>query len=914
MLEVDLPTAEAGYAYSSSLKRVASGRKYVMSVEAVGISGRPYCAFFGVNLFDAENKRIGKIIRWLNDFSGEKKEFLIIFEPPAECKNVRLIYRVNKDSLVKTPCHYSILEPELIRFADGYSGMDNSYDEFISESQEKARKASSSEPRQENKIIQDVNLEIEAAKAAEKLIFPKANTPKVSIIILNYNKGGYTFNCLSSVLRNTEPGTYEVILVDNGSTEDESKQILKRLENIKILTPNENLGFIRGNNYASKNAAGEYLLFLNNDTIVLKGWLDTLLRTFDRYPNVGAVGSKFVYPNGTLQEAGSMIWNDGSARGYGRNAENPNSPEYHFVREVDFCSGASLIIRKDLFIEVGGLNEYYVPAYFEDVDLCFSVRRKGYKVMYNPFSVVVHYEGVTSTRDVHNPTGVKRFELENRPKFVSLWKDELEKRIPALDANVIYARDLKKGPAILIVDGWVPEPDKSSGDNRSYSITKIFSQLGCRVTLYLANFRESKYADDLRELGVEVIPSSYITIDQLLNNRLGFYSFAVINTNRLSLTNSKHFFYQLKTNNPAIKVALHIDDLYGYCKIIKKATLNDGSDIQADDEVTKLLKDHSSDLLDSSEFVFVISKREEAIVNDLAKSPKAVIIPEMREPIPQKDFNGFGNRNNILYVGGFSHTPNLASAKILIHEIFPKVKAKIPDVKLYIVGNVPPPEFKELKDESIIVTGFVEDLSKFYGNAKVSACPIVAKGGVKGKIIEALNYCTPVVTSALGVEGTNLEDGQDILVASDSDEFANKIIELFKNEALWGKISRNGRKYFEQYNSTLTAQSVLSEFLKINDTSSHRSAVENITNKYQVDTPLAVLLLVYNERPDLQNMFPEVKRGQYNKLIDWAIKYGAIEDSQKAILSSYRNQFIAYMNQRTDTNSSSSSPTDEVNN
>src|SRR5581483_9229834 len=490
MLEVNLPTAEAGYAYSSPTKHVKPGETYVISIEAIGKSGKPYCAYFGANLFNRDNERIGNRVRWLNDFSGRRKLYLIIFEVPAGCEVIRLIYRINKDTPVKSACQYSLLEPQQIRFAEAYSGMKDSYDEYvIKPAKEKQAETGLSVQQQIDNTIATVQTEIEAANATQNLVFPKSHSPKVSIIVLNYNKGEYTFNCLSSVLRNTEPGTYEVILVDNGSTEGQSKQILKRLENVQILTPEENLGFIKGNNYASKHANGEYLLFLNNDTIVTKGWLDALLKTFDRHKDVGVVGSKLIYPDGTLQEAGSIIWNDGSARGYGRNENNPNRPEYHYVREVDFCSGASLIVLKDLFVKVGGFNEYYVPAYFEDVDLCFSARREGYKVMYNPFSVIVHYEGVTSTRDVHNPSGAKRFEIENRPKFVSLWKAELEKRLPALQANLIYARDLKNGPTVLVIDGWVPEPDKSTGDIRSYNITRFFSQLGCKVTLYTTHFR-----------------------------------------------------------------------------------------------------------------------------------------------------------------------------------------------------------------------------------------------------------------------------------------------------------------------------------------------------------------------------------------------------------------------------------------
>jgi len=745
-------------------------------------------------------------------------------------------------------------------------------------------------------LVDAAKIEVESAKSMQTIIFPPSKSPKVSIIVLNYNKGEYTFNCLSSVQRNTKPGSYEIILVDNGSTEEKSKQILKRLKNAKVLTPSENLGFIKGNNYASKFARGEYILFLNNDTIVLQGWLDALLRTFEIHDKVGAVGSKLIYPDGTLQEAGSIIWNDGSGKGYGRNESDPTKPEYNFVREVDYCSGASLMVRRELFAEVGGFNEFYAPAYFEDADLCFSLRKRGYKVLYNPFSIVVHYEGVTSTRDPLNPTGTKRFEIENRPKFASIWKEELERRLPPLQANQLYARDLRKGPSVLIFDGWIPQSDKSSGDFRSYTITEILSQLGCKVTMYISHFQESEYANALRELGVEIIPESYIPVDQFLKDRAGYYTLAVINANRMALANTKHSFYQVRINDQKMKIVLHVDDIYGFCKIIKKAVMEDTSDVSDESEARRLLEKNSLDMLESSEFLWTISEREAPTVKALG-AKNVVVIPEMRKPVPLEHISGFDERHSIIYVGGFSHTPNITSARTLINDIFPKVKAKIPDVKLYIIGNAPPPEFLSIEDPSIKVTGLVKDLSPYYNAAKVSAAPMFTRGGVKGKVIEALNFCTPVVTSPIGIEGTELRDGETILVAKDNDEFAEKIVLLFEDQRFWESISQNGRKYFEEHNSTLKVEEILDEFVQeLKVAPSYTGAAASYAQRYRVEAPLAILLMVYNERKDLQNAFPEVRSGQYRRLIEWAGKYGVTIDSQKAILSPYKEWFATATN------------------
>ena len=747
----------------------------------------------------------------------------------------------------------------------------------------------------ETNFADAVKQEVEFAKSQEKLIFQKAKNPKVSIIILNYNKGEYTFNCLSSVLRNTTPGLYEVILVDNASTEEASKEMLKKLKNVKIMIPPENLGFIKGNNYASKQAEGDYILFLNNDTIVLKGWLESLLKTFELHPKVGAAGSKLLYPDGSLQEAGSIVWKDGSAKGLGRNESDPLKPEFNYTREVDFCSGACLMVKKELFSKIGGFNELYAPAYFEDVDLCFQLRSQGYKVLYNPFSVIVHYEGVTSSRDPFNQSGAKKYEIENRPKFVSQWRNELQNKFDPLAANMLFARDLRAGPPVLVIDGWIPEPDKSSGDLRSYNIMKVLSLTGSKLTLQTGFFKESEYADSLREMGVEVIPSSYMPIDRVLKDRAGYYSLAILNTNRMSLALCKHYFYQIRIHDPSIRIALHIDDMFGFAKIIKRDMLRDNSDIENEAEVVRILEKYCLEMLTESEFVFVISEKEEILMRDLVKKSRIIVIPEMREPIPPDEIAAFKERNSIVYVGGFSHAPNLGSAKILLNDVMPLVWKQLPNLKVYIVGNSPPPELTSIMDERIKITGFVKDLSYYYKMTKVSVAPIVAKGGIKGKIVESLNYGTPVVTNSLGIDGTQLEDGKNILVGNTPIEMASKIIRLFKDEKHWTEISQNGRKYFEDHSSTLLVKSVMTNFISTMQPTNNLKlgAAAGIAQKYDVEAPLAVLLLLYNERADLQNAFPEVKNSQYSRLIEWAGKYGTTVDSHKSILSPYKDWFVA---------------------
>ncbi|MBJ7346304.1 MAG: glycosyltransferase family 2 protein, partial [Gemmataceae bacterium] len=189
--------------------------------------------------------------------------------------------------------------------------------------------------------------------------------PLVSIIVLTYNKAALLLECLQSVVNHTHD-SYEIIIADNASN-DLTNELLDRIENAIVLRNSENLDFIRGNNAASKHAHGKYLLFLNHDTSVLPGWCDELSQLMESRNDVGAVGAKLIHMDGRLQESGCLVRKDGSTWGYGRSHANPNACEFNHVREVDFCSGAALMVRADLFRTLNGFDERYNPAYFEDV-------------------------------------------------------------------------------------------------------------------------------------------------------------------------------------------------------------------------------------------------------------------------------------------------------------------------------------------------------------------------------------------------------------------------------------------------------------------------------------------------------------------------------------------------------------------
>lgn len=249
--------------------------------------------------------------------------------------------------------------------------------------------------------------------------------PLASIIIPLFNHLDYTQKCIHALIQNTRYPNYEVILLDNASTDGTAayiKELAEKDSRFRDLPSGENLGFVKGCNFASRQAKGEYVVFLNNDTEVRPGWLEYLVAFAETREDCGAIGSKLIYPDGTLQEAGGMIFSDGEGRNFGR-GENPDALPYNTVAEVDYCSGASLMVRTALFMKYGGFDERYAPAYSEDADLCFRLRQDGYRVFYQPKSCVVHHESKTAGKDENS--GFKKYLPINRRKLVEKWKEQL---------------------------------------------------------------------------------------------------------------------------------------------------------------------------------------------------------------------------------------------------------------------------------------------------------------------------------------------------------------------------------------------------------------------------------------------------------------------------------------------------------
>ena len=265
----------------------------------------------------------------------------------------------------------------------------------------------------------------------------KASVPSVSIVIPCHNGLSYTRACLHT-LTETLPAWFrgEIVVVDDASSDGTAEflaSLRKKDPRVKVVRNRSNGGFLAACNAGAKAAKSDYLLFLNNDTVLLPGWLPPLLAVFDERPDAGVVGGKLLFEDGTLQEAGGVVFSDGSAAKVGYFDPDVEAPLYQHVRETDYVSGAFLMTPRELFNEIGGLDPLYGFGYYDDDDYCFAVWASGRRVYYQPESVIVHVEGASAGTDLSE--GLKKSQVANQALFIEKWKRELAKKPVRLDPS-----------------------------------------------------------------------------------------------------------------------------------------------------------------------------------------------------------------------------------------------------------------------------------------------------------------------------------------------------------------------------------------------------------------------------------------------------------------------------------------------
>jgi GT2 family glycosyltransferase len=636
---------------------------------------------------------------------------------------------------------------------------------------------------------------IESAKLAEPrpLEIASSDDPLVSIIIPAYNQFAYTFNCLESLSVNLSSDlAYEIIIVNDASTDDTLEQLATLVKGIKVLTNAENSGFIRSCNYGASQAKGQYLYFLNNDTRILENCLESLLKLIVNNPQVGAVGSKLIYANSKQQEAGGIIWNSADGWNYGR-LDSPEEPEYNYVRPVDYCSGASLLVPTELFKQLGGFSQDFIPAYYEDTDLCFAIRELGYQVLYQPQSNVIHYEGITSGTDLSS--GIKQYQVINQTKFREKWSKVLTKHLDN-DANNVpkAARRLQGKPTILVIDSYVPLYDRESGCVRLLNILKLLLNLGYSVIFFPDNgYPEQPYTSVLQQLGIEVIygtPQRY-NLEEKLIKYLPLIDGVWLC--RPELCDKYMDLIRLKTKVPIIYDTI---DLH-FLRLKRQKDYLDPS-YQNTSWSWETYQKLELNYANQAEATVVVTEDEKQVLSSLGVK-NVWVIPNIHEEIYLSEKVAFDQRSGLVFIGSYNHPPNIDAVKWLCLEIMPLVWASRPDITVNLLGSNLKDEVKELASDKVVVTGYVPEVEPYFQKSRVFVAPLRFGAGMKGKIGQSLSLGLPTITTRIGAEGMGLIDHQDVLIADTAEEFAQAVIELYDNRELWQKLADNSLETIKRY-------------------------------------------------------------------------------------------------------------------
>lgn len=618
------------------------------------------------------------------------------------------------------------------------------------------------------------------SEAVLALDFPVLDAVRTSLIIPVHGKLDYTLACLRAVLASGLPEGTEVIVIDDASPDD-SGEVLSRIPGLRYQRNAANLGFVGSCNAGAALARGDMLVFLNNDTTPRAGWLPALLGTFAQHPDTGMAGAQLVYPDGRLQESGGIVFADGSGWNYGR-FENPQHPAYTFVREVDYCSGAAIALPRALFQRLGGFDERYAPAYYEDTDLAMQVREAGLKVRVQPAAVVVHHEGITAGTDTGS--GIKAYQIRNQGRFVERWSEAL-RRHPAPGQDPVYAAQHRARARMLVIDATTPMPDRDSGSLRLFELLRLLVEEGCAVSFMPENgLDDGHYTQALRDLGIEAWTQPWrgALPDWLAQHGRRFQLIVV----------SRHYVLSpllplLRRHAPQARIVFDTVDLHHLREQREAESRKDAALARTAAQT----REAELALMRAVDRTWVVSPVEQALLAEALPGAVVDVVSNIHRP------RGLGPpreaRRDLLFVGGFRHPPNVDAALWLAEELLPRLQAQRPEIGLSLVGSEAPPEVLALAQRpGVRVAGFVPDLEPLLDSHRLSVAPLRYGAGVKGKVNQALAHGLPVVATRCAVEGMGLEDGRDVLVAETPEAFVAAVLRAYDDDGLWQSLAEAG--------------------------------------------------------------------------------------------------------------------------
>ena len=611
--------------------------------------------------------------------------------------------------------------------------------------------------------------------------FPYSDEPTVSIILVFYNQAHLSLLCLESIAKNADV-SYEVIIVDNNSN-DSTIELLKALENAIIIKNEENLGFVKAVNLAARQARGRYFLLLNNDATLEPDALSRGTAVFKTQKKVGAVGGKIKLLDGSLQEAGSIIWDDGTCTGYGRNG-NPDSPEFNFMRDVDYCSGAFLLTSNEMFHKLNGLDENFSPAYYEETDFCVRIKKRGFRVIYEPSVQIIHYE-FASTGGLQK---AKLLQAKHQKDFCSKHIAYLKTQYRNISRNIDHARFATQYPNVLIIDDRVPHPDLGAGYPRCSDILVELSKMPINVTFYPLLYTDDSWTDIHSTLPQNIEVMRALGKEGLLEHlsrREGYYQFILVSRNH-----NMEFFRHILTDKESLIDGVNViydAEALAATREIKRRALSH-MPLTKEDERHLIASEIEQTSIANS--VVAVSSREADIYREHGVS-NVHVLGHMIEANPGD--NAFDCRLGFLFVGALRDdgSPNVDSLLWFLINVFPIIEEQIPGAEFHIVGEHSAPSLLLVDKPNVLFHGKLRNIEAIYNRCRVFIAPTRFAAGIPHKVHEACEMGIPCVTSKLLAEQLQWTHEKELLIGITARDFADQCVRLHENGELWGKIREN---------------------------------------------------------------------------------------------------------------------------
>jgi GT2 family glycosyltransferase/glycosyltransferase involved in cell wall biosynthesis len=620
---------------------------------------------------------------------------------------------------------------------------------------------------------------------------PTSTNPLVTIVIPVFNNWWVKYVCLRALQSNNDSTPYEIIIVDDGSS-DYTSEALDNIRGITVVRNLNNIGYLSSTNRgaAQTSSTSKYLVLLNNDTEPVNGWLDNLYKKIECDETIAIVGSALIYPDGTLQEAGGQIFSGGNAWNLGRGG-NPLNGMFLFSREVDYCSAASVIVRKSFWVDVKGFDTQYLPAYCEDSDLALSAWKKGMKVMYEPKSWVIHHEGLSHGTDTDS--GLKKHQITNNQKLIEKWESELRGHWGDFGVARYESKRESKG-IVVVCDSQLPSLTRDAGSIRTVQIIKHIQALGYHVVLAcLDNTTTQVDLDYLQSQGVEIHQNSEDFFETLSARKSRIVAIWTIRHEVYDF-----FSERLKEIAPN---AIFIADLMDL-KYKENYNIESG------------ISENQTKIADQVERVILVSEVEAIRYNSQTKLNNAIVV--WAEYEPQNKTLEWGNTSGLIFVGGFRHLPNLEGIQWFADHVVPELNRLKFTAPVRVVGSGLSVQKKaELQSKGIEILGSQEDIEGIYMQSRIAIVPLLSGAGRKGKVGEALAYGIPIVSTSIGVDGFHNLENAGIAVADSPAEMAEAIYALHEQHEVWKNAAVLGKAYCASNLSSMAMRNEISKLISL---------------------------------------------------------------------------------------------------